>query len=191
MIKYITTDNIHKFFGCHDNYNGFKFIVSNIKNEFKYGDPLFESGYNDHIYFLAIDYNKLIGVLKFKIGGQDSCSNPGFKNWICFIEVHKNYRNQGIGKKLREMLFKHCADNNLNILSSGFTLLGHKYNLKGYIELAKKYKIEYAYKEGVGHPNFHNFEGMDEIEYKEYYEKNKPDFWYPETIIINKKEKIQ
>lgn len=185
-LKYIITKNIHKFFNYED-CDKFRLVVEEIKADFKYGNVIFDTGYDDHVYFLAMYNDRLVGILKFKVGGMDSCFNPGFCNWVCFIEVHKDYRNKGIGKELRKRLFKYCAENGLNVLSSGFTLLGHMYNLKGYIELAKKYGVEYSYKEGVDHPNFHTYEGIDKKEYMAYYEKHKSDFGCYENIVINKK----
>lgn len=186
-IEYIITEDVYSLFAYDENWDS---MISNLKEDFKYGDCIFD-GYtmNKHIYFLAMDNDILVGVLKFKVGGSDSCSNPGFKNWICFIETRKSYRNKGISNTLKKMLFEYCQQNDMNILSSGFTLLGHKYNMRGYIELAKKYNVEYCYQDCVRFPNFNNYEGMKEKEYMEYYEKHKPDWdsMY-EYITINKRK---
>lgn len=189
MISYHTTDCIHTLLGYYeDDQKQFEITVADIKDNMKYGNALFDTEFDDHVFFVAMDNDIMIGVLKFKVGGHDSFANPGFANWICFIDVRKEYRNQGISTVLRKMLFKYCADNDLNILSSGFTVLGHMYNLKGYIRLAKKYGVEYAYKDCIGHPNFSNFEGMDETEYRAYYGQHKPDFMEMDNVvIINKK----
>jgi len=190
-VTYHITEDIHEFFNEYYQYNydydKFRSIADDIEENFKYGGCLFDTGYSDHIFFVAMDGNIPVGLLKFKVGGSDSFANPGFCNWVCFISVRSEYRNKGIGTELREMLFKYCSEHDMNILSSGFTVLGHMYNLKGYIRLAKKYNVEYSYQNCVGHPNFNDFEGMDEQEYKAYYDKHVRD-WSQENVIINRKK---
>jgi GNAT superfamily N-acetyltransferase len=189
-ITYTITENLNDVIGYYDNEN-YDQHINHIKDNFKYGNCFFESGSIlspiNYMFFLAIDNDMIVGVLKFKYGGHDSLGNPGFANWVCFTEVIKEYRNKGIGYELKRMLFDYCHKNNMNILSSGFTLLGHKYSLKGYIDLAHEYGVEYCYIDCVRFPNFNNFEGLDEAEYKAYYDKHKSDWDESKQIrIINK-----
>jgi GNAT superfamily N-acetyltransferase len=186
-IKYIITKDINEIIGYYDNEN-YHMKINDIKDNFKYGSCLFEWSMNDHIYFLAMDKDRIVGILKFKVGGSDSFGNPGFANWICFIEVMKEYRKSGISTELRRLLFKYCAKNDLNVLSSGFTVLGHMYNLKGYIKLANEYGVEYAYSDCVSFPDFRNFEGLNEDEYKAYYDEHKANWVESEKHIINNKK---
>jgi GNAT superfamily N-acetyltransferase len=182
------TDDLNEVIPYNEHFSS---TMTDIEEKFKYGNCFFEDSFfskSKHIYFLAIENEKIVGIIKFKTKGEDSLSHPGFKNWICFIEVRKDYRNKGIATVLKEMLFNYCSENNLNVLSSGFTMLGYKYNLKGYIELAKKYNIEYCYCDYIRFPNFNNFEGIDETEYREYYKKYKGDWLDEKIVIINKKK---
>jgi len=93
------------------------------KKRIKYFDFQQDTYFNDQysLYFCALEDNKLIGAARVKIGGKDSCINPGWCNWLTFIAVDPEYQSQGHATKLIDMIMCYCASNDIDLLISEYT----------------------------------------------------------------------
>ena len=103
--------------------------LKDLKNRIHYFDGNC-TPWNDKskFYFLCmLDGNKIVGMIKFKVGGSYSLEYPKYNNWVSFVSVDKEYRNRGIAKQLIEKLFKFANDNNYSILQSSYSEDGNKY----------------------------------------------------------------
>ena len=71
-ITYHITDNIHEFTGEFSlSYDKWEKIADKIEKNFKYGNCVFETYNKKHIFFLAMNGEDIIGILKsrlFKLG---------------------------------------------------------------------------------------------------------------------------
>lgn len=127
----------------------------NELEEMKYGSVTFE-GYNEFVYAIAHTENKVVGILKLKINGEDSRRNKGFKNWVNFITVHPDFQNQGISKKLIELGFKWLSENGFDhILVSGYSSKGFFFAKDNFRSIAKKYNLKYKDEDCIGFPDKH------------------------------------
>lgn len=105
--------------------------------------PYLPASDEKHIFFCAIDNDKIIGLIKLKIGGKDSLYYPGWKNWICFIDILPEYQGNGISRKLTQMMFKYAEINSLDILTSGYTKEGFERVKKIFNEESKNYNVKF------------------------------------------------
>jgi|WetSurMetagenome_2_1015567.scaffolds.fasta_scaffold470573_2 GNAT superfamily N-acetyltransferase len=97
----------------------------------------------EHYFFTAFENDKIIGMLKLKTGGEDSYGYPGYKNWISFCSIDKDYRGKGISVILIDMLFKFAKEKNINILTSGYSDLGFYRLKKNFALYAEKYGVDF------------------------------------------------
>ena len=107
-------------------------------------NTLCESNGQENYFFAAFEDNKIIGVLKLKTKGKDSLRFPNYYNWLTLCSVDKDYRQQGISKKLLNMLFDFLKDNNFDhLLSSGYTENGFAYLEPQLVKLSGEYNIDF------------------------------------------------
>ena len=182
-IEYKITTDLYELLG-KDFLKKLKVAEKNFHYGVSFVEP-FSLGSGNLVYFVAMEDNEIVSIIKLRVGVEGS--RNGFENWICFSETHPEYRNRGLSKQLKRMVFEYCAENELSLLSSGFTVLGHKYGRPTYIALAKEFGVEYAYRDSVDFFDYSDSEGMDKDEYEVYVKKYSPGFGVSEYTIINKK----
>jgi GNAT superfamily N-acetyltransferase len=126
------------------------------KEKMKYcsGENIFpwRSDYSNFIYAYVGD--QIVGILKFKIGGPDSCMNSGYCNWIDFVSVDEDFKRQGIAKTMFTMLFKHLNDiGETHMLASGYSTQGFnmRYMLR---EMAAFAEIDFKDEDFIGFPEY-------------------------------------
>jgi GNAT superfamily N-acetyltransferase len=120
-----------------DSLNGIKYFDSD--NIFPYLSKEDEK----HIYFCLMHKNKIVGMIKLKVGGTESLFHTGWKNWICFVSILPEYQGKGISRKLIQAMFKYAKEKNLNILSSGYSSEGFLKIRKVLREESKNYSVDF------------------------------------------------
>lgn len=164
-IKILTDDMLRELFINYDLENPYE-KIDVLCNEIKYLNFRWDHHSVNNVFVCAFEGEELVGVAKLKTGGCDSNSHPGQNNWIGFISVRKGHFGKGIGKILVENLFKYASQNNLQILTSG-------YSMRGWLHL-RKHVHNYAFKYGVNlndpetKPQFYDFESYEGFEESEY-----------------------
>lgn len=96
-----------------------------------------------HIYFCSMHKNKIVGMIKLKVGGTESLFHTGWKNWICFISILPEYQGKGISRKLIQAMFKYAKEKKLNILSSSYSNEGFIKIRKVLREESKNYSVDF------------------------------------------------
>lgn len=137
--------NLFVDYDLKDPYIAFKDIAKRIKY-FNNQDiiPHYWNGNATYYYICAFSENKVIGILKFKTGGQESIWNKGYKNWICFCSVDEDYRGKGIASKLSKILFAFAKGHSYNVLSSGYSEIGFLKLKPLFAKYAEQYKIDWC-----------------------------------------------
>ena len=126
-------------------------------------------GWNKHVYFTCIDEDNgdIIGIVKLKIGGEDSCNYPGWNNWVCYISVDKNWYGYGIGRYLVDNMLQYAQVEDLKILMSGYSARGWMH-LHTYIHCVADV-LGVVIQDDANRPTFidwNDYEGYTEEEYK-------------------------
>lgn len=99
------------------------------------------SQYNDwdgELDFAAYDGKKVVGVAGCHMSRDEERVMS-----VWFVSVDPEYRNQGIGKGLTDIVFRYAADNNLRVRSSSYTEMGQAYIKKAFELAAKKYDVPF------------------------------------------------
>jgi len=94
-----------------------------------------------HIYFCAFLNDKIIGMLKLKVGGESSFRYDNWKNWVCFISILPEFQGNHISRKLIQMMYQYAKEKNLNILMSGYSEDGFNKVKKIFNEESKNYNV--------------------------------------------------
>jgi GNAT superfamily N-acetyltransferase len=132
LIDYNNDDHMYKF--------------SEIKERIKYfviNDIVADFGNGEHYFFIAIEDDKIVGMLKLKTGGNDSFRYADYKNWICSCCVDKEYQGQGISSELSKMMFEFAKEKDLNILTSGYTQQGFEKLKPMFKRYAQLYNVDF------------------------------------------------
>lgn len=88
------------------------FLRQNFKiHNLKFNKEYFKNSFNDGIWFLSKISNKIVGVILLKIIKQDR------RGELKHLVVHKNFRNQGIGKSLLNEVIKYAKKKKLRKLT--------------------------------------------------------------------------
>ena len=99
----------------------------NKKMKYCSRESIFGGGWgtpNRHFIY-AYDGDKIVGVLKIKLKGEDSYSAPGFCNWIDYITVDSDYKGQGVATSLIKMMFEYLKEKGeTHMLASGYSTFG-------------------------------------------------------------------
>ena len=93
-------------------------------------------------YFCAFDNEKIVGVLKLRVGNQGSISYPNCKNWMMHLSIDLDYQGKGYSKLLIEECMKFCKENNLDILMSGYSDIGWQRIRSNFHKFAEKYSVK-------------------------------------------------
>ena len=85
--KTLSIDDMYKMFVDYSLEEPYE-KIKKLSKEIKYLNFGYESYHTDsNKFFCAFVNNDLVGVAKLKIGGCESCANPGWNNWIGFVSV--------------------------------------------------------------------------------------------------------
>lgn len=146
--KTLKDQQLYNLYVDYDLNNPWEKLEQSELNNIKYYDskdlfPYMVTDENNyHIYFCAFNKNKIIGMLKLKVGGHSSCFHNGWKNWVCFISINEKFQSKGISRNLIKMMYKYAKQNNLNILMSGYSELGFQRIKKIFAEESKNYNVD-------------------------------------------------
>jgi len=128
----------------------------NKKMKYCSKDTIFGHGWgqpNRHFIY-AYEGTKIVGVLKIKIKGEDSCGNPGFCNWVDYITVDPDYKNKGIATTLIKMMFEYLKEKGeTHMLASGYSTFGFHFLRNKLNTLAKEYSINFKDEDTIGFPD--------------------------------------
>jgi GNAT superfamily N-acetyltransferase len=143
--KVLTGTELYNYLVDYNNDDPF-YKFSEIKERIKYfvsNDIVAHYGDSEHYFFIAIEDDKIIGMLKLKTGGNDSFRYTCYKNWICSCDVDKEYQGQGIASELSKMMFEFAKEKYLNILTSGYTQQGFEKLKPMFKRYAKLYNVDF------------------------------------------------
>lgn len=100
-------------------------------------------GYNvNPMFFTVLKLNeKIIGVAKCGYYSMNAHSDNNYS--ISFFSIDKNYRGNNYARLMCDKLFSYAKDNNLDISSSSYTVLGKEQLEHLFIEYANKYNVKF------------------------------------------------
>lgn len=124
-----------------------------MKNKMKYCSPdtIYGGRHESNRHFIyAYEGKKIVGILKIKIGGVDSCYNKGWCNWIDFITVDPEYKGKGIATTLLKNMFEYLKEKGeKHMLASGYSTDGYTYLRLKIRKMADEYQIAYKDKDQI------------------------------------------
>jgi len=134
----------------------------------KYFNPGYEqeSGGAKFYYFCAFHKDTLVGVAKLKTGGTASLSNTGWENWIGYVSVRENWFGHGIGKQILRNLFNFCAERNLKVLMSGYSVRGWFHLRQAAHDISTELGVEIC--DNATEPTFYDWEACEGYNQAEY-----------------------
>lgn len=155
MVSEVTVENlIFKVFEDAELYE--LLIDRNAKNPWKRFEALKKIKYfsddifpylakkdEKNIYFCSMHKDKIVGIIKLKVGGDESLFYAGWKNWICYVSILPEYQNKGISRKLIQLMFKYAKEKKIKILSSSYTSEGFKKIRKVLREESKNFGVDF------------------------------------------------
>lgn len=115
-----------------------------LENRIKYMKevcPPYSSSDERYVFFCILENEKIVGVLKLRIGKNGSFGYPECKNWMMFLSIDPERQGKGYSKILVHECMKYCNTNNLDLLMSGYTKVGWERIRKRFHEIAEKYSV--------------------------------------------------
>lgn len=119
--------------------------VKELEGRIKYFSEIMPSGYGTgevFYFFCLMDGEKIVGMLKLRVGENASLRYPDWKNWISFLSIDEGYRGRSCSKLLIEECMKFCKEENFDVLMSGYSKLGWERLRANFRKYADKYSVK-------------------------------------------------
>ena len=135
----LTSDELYKIIYDFDTH---ELKDKDIFNRIRYFS-INDFGYNTNPMFFTVLFlnNKIIGIAKCSYYMLNAHNENNYS--ISFFSIDKDYRGNNYARLLCDGLFKYAKENNLEISSSSYTVLGKEQLEHLFIEYANKYNVKF------------------------------------------------